>query len=135
WRVLFGGVGLYRSAAADADTLDLYGRGTPDDWLERNLYGRHSLIGLGLMLFIDLELFGLGAGLAIYAAQLVWIPFWAARVFNGIGHYLGNRNFEAQDASRNIVPIGVLIGGEEFHNNHHAYGSSAKLANKWWELD
>jgi stearoyl-CoA desaturase (delta-9 desaturase) len=135
WRVLFGGVGLYRSAAADADTLDVYGRGTPDDWLERNLYGRHSLIGLGLMLVIDVALFGLGAGLAIYAAQLVWIPFWAAGVINGIGHYLGYRNFETQDASRNIVPIGVLIGGEEFHNNHHAYCYSAKFSNKWWEFD
>ena len=135
WRVLFGGVGLYRSAAADADTLDVYGRGTPDDWLERNLYGRHSLIGLGLMLVIDVTLFGLGAGLAIYAAQLVWIPFWAAGVINGIGHYLGYRNFETQDASRNIVPIGVLIGGEEFHNNHHAYCYSAKFGNKWWEFD
>jgi len=135
WRVLFGGVGLYRSAAADADTLDVYGRGTPDDWLERNLYGRHSLIGLGLMLVIDVALFGLGAGLAIYAAQLVWIPFWAAGVINGIGHYLGYRNFETQDASRNIVPIGVLIGGEEFHNNHHAYCYSAKFGNKWWEFD
>jgi len=135
WRVLFGGVGLYRSAAADADTLDVYGRGTPDDWLERNLYGRHSLIGLGLMLVIDVALFGPGAGLAIYAAQLVWIPFWAAGVINGIGHYLGYRNFETQDASRNIVPIGVLIGGEEFHNNHHAYCYSAKFGNKWWEFD
>jgi stearoyl-CoA desaturase (delta-9 desaturase) len=135
WRVLFGGVGLYRSAAADADTLDVYGRGTPDDWLERNLYGRHSLIGLGLMLVIDVALFGLGAGLAIYAAQLVWIPFWAAGVINGIGHYLGYRNFETQDASRNIVPIGVLIGGEEFHNNHPAYCYSAKFGNKWWEFD
>ena len=135
WRVLFGGVGLYRSAAADADTLDVYGRGTPDDWLERNLYGRHSLIGLGLMLVIDVALFGLGAGLAIYAAPLVWIPFWAAGVINGIGHYLGYRNFETQDASRNIVPIGVLIGGEEFHNNHHAYCYSAKFGNKWWEFD
>jgi stearoyl-CoA desaturase (Delta-9 desaturase) len=134
WRVLFGGVGLYRSAAADADTLDVYGRGTPDDWLERHLYGRHSLIGLGLMLVIDVALFGLG-GLAIYAAQLVWIPFWAAGVINGIGHYLGYRNFETQDASRNIVPIGVLIGGEEFHNNHHAYCYSAKFGNKWWEFD
>jgi len=135
WRVLFGGVGLYRSVAADADTLDVYGCGTSDDWLERNLYGRHSLIGLGLMLVIDVALFGLGAGLAIYAAQLVWIPFWAAGVINGIGHYLGYRNFETQDASRNIVPIGVLIGGEEFHNNHHAYCYSAKFGNKWWEFD
>src|SRR4051812_15110348 len=135
WRVLFAGVGLYHTAASDAETLEVYGRGTPDDWLERNLYGRHSMLGLGLMLTIDVALFGLGAGLAIYAAQMLWIPFWAAGVINGIGHYLGYRNFETQDASRNIIPLGVLIGGEEFHNNHHAYCYSAKLGNKWWELD
>jgi stearoyl-CoA desaturase (Delta-9 desaturase) len=135
WRVLFGGVGLYRTAAANTEILDVYGRGTPDDWLERNLYGRHSMLGIGLMLAIDVALFGLGAGLAIYAAQMLWIPFWAAGVINGIGHYLGYRNFETQDASRNIVPLGVLIGGEEFHNNHHAYCYSAKFGNKWWEFD
>ncbi len=134
WRVLFGGVGLYRTAAGDQATLDQYGRGTPDDWLERRIYGRYRFTGLGILLIIDLLLFGL-AGLAIFAVQMVWIPFWAAGVINGVGHYWGYRNFETEDASRNIIPIGILIGGEEFHNNHHAYGSSAKLANKWWELD
>ncbi len=134
WRVLFGGVGLYRKASLDPETLDVYGRGTPDDWVERNLYSRYTVLGLGVMGVIDVVLFGL-PGLAIYVAQLVWIPFWAAGVINGIGHYLGYRNFETQDASRNIIPLGVLIGGEEFHNNHHAYCYSAKLGNKWWELD
>jgi stearoyl-CoA desaturase (delta-9 desaturase) len=134
WRVLFGGVGLYRKASTDPETLDVYGRGTPDDWIERNLYSRYTVLGIALMGVIDVVLFGL-PGLAIYAAQLLWIPFWAAGVINGIGHYLGYRNFETQDASRNIVPLGILIGGEEFHNNHHAYCYSAKLGNKWWELD
>jgi stearoyl-CoA desaturase (delta-9 desaturase) len=134
WRVLFGGVGLYRKSAADPETLDVYGRGAPNDWIERNLYSRFTVAGLGLLGIIDVVLFGL-PGVAIYVAQILWIPFWAAGVINGVGHYLGYRNFETQDASRNIVPIGVLIGGEEFHNNHHAYMYSAKLGNKWWELD
>jgi stearoyl-CoA desaturase (Delta-9 desaturase) len=134
WRVLFGGVGLYRTESAKADTLENYGRGTPNDWLERNVYGRYRFTGLGIMFLIDVALFGWVA-LPIFAVQMVWIPFWAAGVINGVGHYWGYRNFETQDTSRNIVPVGILIGGEEFHNNHHAYGSSAKLANKWWELD
>jgi len=133
-RVLFGGVLLYRKSAADPETLDVYGRGTPDDWLERNLYDRYTVYGMGLLAIIEVALFGL-PGIAIFLAQILWIPFWAAGVINGIGHYWGYRNFETQDASRNIVPIGVLIGGEEFHNNHHAYMYSAKLGNKWWELD
>jgi stearoyl-CoA desaturase (delta-9 desaturase) len=134
WRVLFGGVGLYRIEAMKRDTLETYGRGTPDDWLERHVYGQYRFVGLGVTLAIDLVLFG-WVGLVIFAVQMAWIPFWAAGVINGVGHYWGYRNFETQDTSRNIVPIGILIGGEEFHNNHHAYGSSAKLANKWWELD
>jgi stearoyl-CoA desaturase (delta-9 desaturase) len=134
WRVLFGGVGLYRKAAADEATLEAYGRGTPDDWLERNVYTAHNGLGVVTMFLIDVVLFGL-PGIAVFAVQMVWIPFWAAGVINGIGHFWGYRNFETQDASRNIVPIGLLIGGEEFHNNHHAYSYSAKLGNKWWELD
>jgi stearoyl-CoA desaturase (delta-9 desaturase) len=134
WRVLFGGVGLYRTEAFKKDTLETYGRGTPDDWLERHVYSRYRFSGLGITLLVDLVLFG-WVGLIIFAVQMAWIPFWAAGVINGVGHYWGYRNFETQDTSRNIVPIGILIGGEEFHNNHHAYGSSAKLANKWWELD
>jgi len=134
WRVLFGGAFLYRDEAAKEATLDTYGRGAPNDWLERNVYTPHNVLGILVMLALDLVLFGL-PGIAIFVVQVAWIPFWAAGVINGIGHYWGYRNFETEDASRNIVPIGILIGGEEFHNNHHAYGSSAKLANKWWELD
>jgi stearoyl-CoA desaturase (delta-9 desaturase) len=134
WRLIFGGVGLYRTEALREETIQAYGRGTPDDWIERHLYGRYRYVGVLTMLAIDLLLFG-WAGLAIYAVQMIWIPFWAAGVINGVGHYWGYRNFETQDASRNIAPLGILIGGEEFHNNHHAYGSSAKFSSKWWELD
>jgi stearoyl-CoA desaturase (delta-9 desaturase) len=134
WRVLFGGVWLYREEAMRQDTLEAYGRGTPNDWLERHIYGRYRFLGIGTMLAIDIVLFGL-PGLLVYLVQMLWIPFWAAGVINGVGHYWGYRNFETQDASRNIIPLGVLIGGEEFHNNHHAYAYSAKLGNKWWELD
>jgi stearoyl-CoA desaturase (delta-9 desaturase) len=134
WRVLFGGVGLYRTEALNRETLENYGRGAPNDWLERNVYSKHRHAGLLLMLVIDLLLFGV-VGIAIYVVQIGWIPFWAAGVINGIGHYWGYRNFETQDTSRNIWPLGLLIGGEEFHNNHHAYGSSAKFSSKWWELD
>jgi stearoyl-CoA desaturase (delta-9 desaturase) len=134
WRVVFGGVGLYRAEAEVTETLDNYGRGTPDDWLERHVYGRRRFTGLFITLALDILLFG-WVGAIIWIVQMAWIPFWAAGIINGVGHYWGYRNFETQDTSRNIVPIGILIGGEEFHNNHHAYGSSAKLANKWWELD
>jgi len=134
WRVLFGGTWLYREEAAKSDTLEAFGAGTPDDWLERNVYSKHRFMGIGIMLAIDVLLFG-AVGVAIFVVQMLWIPFWAAGVINGVGHYWGYRNFETQDASRNIVPIGLLIGGEELHNNHHAYGSSAKLSNKWWEFD
>jgi stearoyl-CoA desaturase (delta-9 desaturase) len=132
--VLFGGVLLYRNEALNKDTLEQYGAGTPDDWLERNVYSRCRYTGVGITLLIDVLLFGV-VGLAIWAVQMVWIPFWAAGVINGVGHYWGYRNFETQDASRNIVPWGILIGGEELHNNHHAYAASARLSNKWWELD
>jgi stearoyl-CoA desaturase (delta-9 desaturase) len=133
-RVLFGGAFLYRREAMNRETIEAYGHGAPDDWLERNLYSRHRFAGIFVMLGIDLLLFG-AAGAIIWIVQMVWIPFWAAGVINGIGHYWGYRNFETQDASRNIVPWGILIGGEELHNNHHAYGVSARLSNKWWEFD
>ena len=132
--VLFGGAFLYRKEALNQETLDTYGSGTPDDWIERAVYSRYRYTGIGIMLGIDLLLFGF-VGLAIWAVQMVWIPFWAAGVINGVGHYWGYRNFETQDASRNIVPWGILIGGEELHNNHHAYAASARLSNKWWEFD
>lgn len=133
-KVLFAGAWLYRREAVNEETIEAYGHGTPDDWLEHRVYSRFRFTGLGIMLSIDLLLFGV-AGLAVWAVQMVWIPFWAAGVINGIGHYWGYRNFETQDASRNIVPWGILIGGEELHNNHHAYGVSARLSNKWWEFD
>ena len=134
-KVLGEGAELYRIEACNTDTLERYGHGTPDDWLERYVYSTHNNYGVTLMLFIDLALFGV-AGLTIWAVQLLWIPFWAAGVINGIGHYWGYRNYETKDASRNIVPWGILIGGEELHNNHHAFPSSAKLSShKWWELD
>lgn len=133
-KVLFEGTELYRLEAANAATLEKYGHGTPADWIERNLYAKRSWLGIGLMLGIDLALFG-PIGLTIWAVQMLWIPFFAAGVINGIGHYWGYRNFAPNDASRNIVPWGILIGGEELHNNHHAYAASARLSNKWWEFD
>jgi len=133
-KLMLEGYLLYRAEAAKPETLDKYGQGTPDDWLERNLYSRFPMVGISLMLMLDVLGFGV-FGLLVFAVQLLWIPFWAAGVINGIGHYFGYRNFETPDASRNIAPWGLLIGGEELHNNHHAYPSSAKLSNKWWELD
>ncbi len=132
--VLFGGLGLYRAECRNEETVERYGKGTPDDAIENGLYASSPNLGLLLMLSIDLLLFG-WAGIVIWAVQMLWIPFWAAGVINGIGHYWGYRNFETSDASRNIVPFGILVGGEELHNNHHAYRQSAKLSNKWWEID
>jgi stearoyl-CoA desaturase (delta-9 desaturase) len=134
-RVLWGGVFLYVKETRNKETMDRYGHGTPDDWLERNVYSKRTLSGIVLMGLIDLTLFGVVPGALILATQLVWIPFWAAGVINGIGHFWGYRNWGTEDASRNIVPLGILIGGEELHNNHHAYASSAKLSNKWYEFD
>jgi stearoyl-CoA desaturase (delta-9 desaturase) len=133
-KVLFGGVGLYRSAANDPDTLEHYGNGTPNDWLENHLYSRFPFMGVLIMAVIDVLLFGV-AGIMIFTAQMLWIPFWAAGVINGVGHFRGYRNFETSDASCNLSPVGILIGGEELHNNHHAYPQSARLSNKWWEFD
>ena len=134
-RVLWGGVFLYVKEAHNRETMERYGRGTPDDWLERNVYARRTLSGLILMGIADVLLFGIVPGLAIIITQIVWIPFWAAGVINGVGHFLGYRNHDCPDASTNIVPWGILIGGEELHNNHHAFASSAKLSNKWYEFD
>ncbi|KUM05131.1 fatty acid desaturase [Chromobacterium subtsugae] len=134
WRVLLEGSELYRRAAGDQAMLDQYGGGTPDDWLERRLYARHSRLGVSLMLVIDLLLFG-PVGLSVWAAQMLWIPIFAAGVINGVGHYWGYRSFATNDSSRNILPLGLLIGGEELHNNHHAYATSAKLSIRWWEFD
>jgi stearoyl-CoA desaturase (delta-9 desaturase) len=133
-KVLFQGAELYRREASNAATMEQYGHHTPDDWLEHNVYAKHGVLGLGIMLVIDLVVFG-PIGLTMWAVQMLWIPFFAAGVINGIGHYWGYRNFAPNDASRNIVPWGFLIGGEELHNNHHAYISSARFSNRWWELD
>lgn len=133
-RVLMEGAELYRVEGANKETLEHYGHGTPDDWLERNVYGVHDRIGIGSMLVLDVILFG-PIGITIWAVQMMWIPFLAAGVINGIGHYWGYRNFQSEDASTNVFPWGILIGGEELHNNHHAYASSAKLSNRWYEFD
>lgn len=133
-KVLTQGYELYRKEAQNLETLDKYGHGTPDDWLEKNLYSKHSKIGILLMLFVDLLLFG-PIGLTIWAVQMAWIPVNAAGIINGAGHFWGYRNYACADASTNIVPWGIFIGGEELHNNHHAYASSAKLSSKWYEFD
>ena len=134
-RVLWGGVFLYVKESYNRETLERYGHGTPDDWMERNVYSRHQILGLTLMGVVNLALFGLVPGVLILLTQIVWIPFWAAGVINGIGHFFGYRNYGCADASTNIVPWGILIGGEELHNNHHAFASSAKLSAKWYEFD
>ena len=133
-KVFFEGSELYRTEAKNEETLAKYGHGTPDDWVERNLYSRVSTWGVGVMLIADVLLFG-AVGVTIWAVQMLWIPVTAAGIINGIGHYWGYRNFACNDASTNIVPWGILIGGEELHNNHHAYGTSAKLSSRWYEFD
>ncbi|HSU64976.1 MAG TPA: fatty acid desaturase [Burkholderiales bacterium] len=134
-RVLWAGVFLYVKESFNKETLERYGHGTPDDWMERNLYTRCSVFGVFLMLATDLLLFGAVPGVLIWLAQIAWIPFWAAGVINGVGHFFGYRSYDVADASTNIVPWGILIGGEELHNNHHAFASSAKLSSKWYEID
>ena len=134
-RVLWGGVFLYVKESRNRETLSRYGHGTPDDRLERHLYSKFNLLGLTLAGLADVALFGIVPGVLILLTQIVWIPFWAAGVINGIGHYWGYRNFRPEDTSTNIVPWGILIGGEELHNNHHAFATSAKLSSKWYEFD
>jgi len=133
-KVLFEGLDLYRKGKTP-ETVARYGHGCPDDWLERNIYSTRTRLGLVIMAVIDIACFGIIPGLLIYGTQLVWIPFWAAGVVNGVGHYWGYRNYEVGDASTNVFPIGLIIGGEELHNNHHAYGTSAKFSTKWYEFD
>ena len=132
--VFWKGAELYREARANRADMEQYGRGTPDDWIERHLYTPHANLGPVLMLAIDFTLFG-AAGVAIWALQMLWIPFWAAGVVNGLGHWWGYRNFETSDTATNLSPWGVWIGGEELHNNHHAFPSSAKFALRRWEFD
>jgi stearoyl-CoA desaturase (delta-9 desaturase) len=132
--VLWRGAELYRAEAKVPETMAKFGHGTPDDWIERNLYTRYSWEGVGLMLILNVALFGV-AGLSVWAVQMAWIPITAAGIINGIGHYWGYRNFEAPDASTNISPWGVIIGGEELHNNHHTYPTAAKFSVKKYEFD
>ncbi len=133
-KVFWQGAELYREEAKNLETLEKYSHGTPNDWLERNVYARNSFSGLSLSFVLYIILFG-PIGLTIWAVQMVWIPVTAAGVINGIGHYWGYRNFETEDGSTNITSLGFIIGGEELHNNHHAYPSSAKFSSKWWEVD
>lgn len=133
-KIMWEGADLYKQEAKNRDTLERFGQGTPDDWMERNVYAPHSVAGIASMMIIDIALFGF-IGITIWAVQMMWIPFFAAGIINGVGHYWGYRTFQPEDASRNIVPWGIIIGGEELHNNHHAYASSARLSSKWWEFD
>jgi stearoyl-CoA desaturase (delta-9 desaturase) len=134
WRVLFTGAGLYHTVSKDTAMVQQYGVGTPDDWIERRLYTPHSRLGILLMLTIDLLLFG-PWGFLVWGIQMIWIPFWAAGVINGVAHWIGYRNGETKDHSRNISPIGIIVGGEELHNNHHLSPASPKFSIKPWEFD
>ena len=135
WSVLFCGAAHYVRARRDPETVERYGYGAPDDWVERNVYTPHCRLGVTLMAFINVGLFGLVPGMLVWTVQMIWIPFWAAGVINGVGHFWGYRNFQPHDESRNIVPVGVVIGGEELHNNHHAFPTSAQFSNRWYEFD
>jgi stearoyl-CoA desaturase (delta-9 desaturase) len=134
WRVFFKGAGLYHSASKDSAMIEQYGVGTPNDWIERKLYTPHSRLGILLILIIDLLLFG-PWGFLVWGVQMIWIPFWAAGFINGIGHWWGYRNGNTKDHSRNISPIGIIVGGEELHNNHHLAPASPKFSRKPWEFD
>ena len=134
WRVLFKGAVLYHTASKDTEMVQQYGVGTPDDWIERTLYTPHSRLGILLMLVIDLVLFG-PWGLLVWGIQMIWIPFWAAGVINGIGHWWGYRNGETKDNSRNIVPWDIIVGGECLHNNHHLDPANPRLSRRWFEFD
>ncbi len=134
WKVLFRGAELYRQELLNSETLKRFGHGTPKDWLEDNIYTKHSVMGTIFMLGINFILFGV-LGLTVWAIQMSWVPFWAAGVINGIGHYWGYRNYNSPDTSTNLIPWGFIICGEELHNNHHAYATSAKFSAKWYEFD
>lgn len=132
--VLFKGAFLYRAATIDDNMVNSYGRGTPSDWMEHNVYTPHSRLGIILLLLLNLWIFG-WIGALIWGIQMIWIPFWAAGVINGLGHWFGYRNTNTNDKSTNIVPFGILIGGEELHNNHHSAPANPKMSQKWWEID
>ena len=134
-KVLWTGVLLYVKESRNQETLSRYGHGTPDDWIERNLLSAFPKTGIMLMLAIDILLFGAWPGVLMWGVQMIWIPFWAAGVINGLGHFWGYRNYNCADASTNLFPWGILIGGEELHNNHHSFATSAKLSARWYEFD
>lgn len=134
WNVLFKGALLYHKASRDTEMANVYGAGTPDDWVERNIYRKHSRLGITLLLVLNLLCFSWW-GILIWGIQMIWIPFWAAGVVNGLGHFYGYRNGDTKDNSKNISPIGLIIGGEELHNNHHIDPANPKLSKKWWEFD
>ncbi len=134
-KVLFTGVVLYVQESHKPETMERYGQGTPDDWMERNVYTPLNKWGIVLLAAIDIALFGVVPGMLMYGIQLGWIPFWAAGVINGVGHWWGYRNFVTEDASTNITPVAAWIGGEELPNNHHAYPTSAKFSIRWYEFD
>lgn len=133
-QVLFGGAFLYHSASKDQQMVETYGVGTPDDWIEQNVYSKHSRLGISIMLLVDVLLFG-WVGLVVWGIQMIWIPWWAAGVVNGLAHWWGYRNVETRDSSSNLVPWGIIIGGEELHNNHHAEPANPKLSRRWFEFD
>ena len=133
-RMMYGGAALYTKAAQDKTMVESYGKGTPDDWMEKNVYSKYSKLGFISLLIFNTLLFN-GWGIVIWLIQMAWIPFWAAGVVNGVGHYFGYRNWNTKDKSTNIVPLGIIIGGEELHNNHHNSPADVKLSNKWYEFD
>jgi stearoyl-CoA desaturase (delta-9 desaturase) len=132
--VLLRGAELYRAETKNQETLDKYGHGCPNDWIENNLYTKYSWLGVSALLPLNVALFGV-VGVTIWAVQMLWIPITAAGIINGIGHYWGYRNYDCNDAATNIIPWGIIIGGEELHNNHHTFATSAKLSSKWYEFD
>ena len=134
WQVLFKGAVLYHEASKDKTMVDSYGRGTPADWMELHVYQPHSRLGIGILFVLDVLAFGWW-GPVIWGIQMIWIPFWAAGVINGVGHWIGYRNGKTKDHSRNIVPWGIVVGGEELHNNHHLDPASARLSKNWYEFD
>ena len=133
-KVFWEGAELYRAESKNMETMAKYGHGTPTDWIERNLYTKYSWLGVVSLFVINFILFGV-IGISVWAVQMMWIPITAAGIINGIGHYWGYRNYDCADAATNIIPFGILIGGEELHNNHHTYATSAKLSSKWYEID
>ena len=134
WRVLFGGAFLYHEASKDRIMISQLSTGTPEDWIERHVYSPHSKLGVMIMLAINLLVFGWW-GLLVWGIQMIWIPFWAAGVINGLSHWWGYRNTDTKDTSRNLYPLAIWIGGEELHNNHHSDGANAKFSQKWYEVD